>query len=277
MGQAPSREPIYVLGRSKEETARLQSQAAFVEPFTERLFRDAGITPGMKVLDIGSGAGDVALLAARLVGPKGSVLGVDANPAIVETARARARDAGHRNLSFKTGDIRELALERDFDALVGRYVLMFVPDPVAVMRGAVSHLRPGGIAAFQECDWTQSPYAAPPSPLLDQVWKWISDAFRKSGADTEMGLKLREVFLEAGLADPQLHGDRFVGGGADWFGYDHIAGLMRSVLPFLEASGIVTAEDVGIDTLSDRLRQHIVSRNGVIVYQTLVRAWARKL
>jgi SAM-dependent methyltransferase len=277
MGQTPSREPVYVLGRSKEETARLQSQAAFVEPFTERLFRDAGITPGMRVLDIGSGAGDVALLAARLVGPKGSVLGVDANPAIVETARARARDAGDRNLSFKTGDIRELALELDFDALVGRYVLMFVPDPVAVMRGAVSHLRPGGIAAFQECDWTQSPYAAPPSPLLDQVWKWISDAFRKSGADTEMGLKLREVFLEVGLADPQLHGDRFVGGGADWFGYDHIAGLMRSVLPFLEASGIVTAEDVGIDTLSDRLRQHIVSQNGVIVYQTLVRAWARKL
>ena len=90
-----------------------------------------------------------------------------------------------------------------------------------------------------------------------------------------MGLKLREVFLEAGLADP-LHGDRFVGGGADWFGYDHIAALMSSVLPFLEASGIVTAEDVGIDSLCDRLRQDIVSRNGVIVYQTLVRAWARK-
>jgi SAM-dependent methyltransferase len=277
MGHTPSREPVYVLGRSKEETARLQSQASFVEPFTERLFRDAGITPGMKVLDIGSGAGDVALLAARLVGSTGSVLGVDTNPEVLETARARAHDDGLRNLSFKTGDIGELALERDFDALIGRYVLMFVPDPVAVMRGAVSHLRPGGIAAFQECDWTQSPYAVPPSPLLDRVWKWISDAFRKSGADTEMGLKLREVFLEAGLADPQLHGDRFIGGGADWGGYDHIAGLMRSVLPFLEASGIVTAADVGIDSLCDRLRQDTVSKDGVIVYQTLVRAWARKL
>jgi SAM-dependent methyltransferase len=276
MAEIPSRETVYVLGRSKEETARLQSQASFVEPFTERLFRDAGITPGMKVLDIGSGAGDVALLAARLVGPKGSVLGVDANPAILETARSRADDAGLRNLSFTTGDIRELALAQDFDALVGRYVLMFVPDPVAVMRGAVHHLRPGGIAAFQECDWTQNPYAVPASPLLDQVWKWISDAFRKSGADTKMGPKLREVFLKAGLADPRLHGDRFVGGGADWFGYDHIAGLMRSVLPFLEASGIVAAEEVGIDSLGDRLRQDIVSRNGVIVYQTLVRAWASR-
>jgi hypothetical protein len=82
--------------------------------------------------------------------------------------------------------------------------------------------------------------------------------------------------LKAGLADPRLHGDRFVGGGADWFGYDHIAGLMRSVLPLLEASEIVAAEEVGIDSLGDRLRQDIVSRNGVIVYQTLVRAWASR-
>lgn len=230
----------------------------------------------MKVLDLGSGAGDVALLAARLVGSKGSVLGVDTESAILEIARARAHDAGHHNISFRAGDIRELTLERDFDAVVGRFVLLYIPDPVAAMCAAVNHLRSGGIAAFQECDWTQDSFAVPPSPLLDRVWKWISDAFRKSGADMQMGLKLRGVFLAAGLADPQVHGDRFIGGGANWDGYTHIAGLMRSVLPFLEASGIVTAEEVEIDSLCDRLRRDIVSKNGVVVYQTLVRAWARK-
>jgi len=229
MSQTPRREAVYVLGRSEKETARLQSQARFVEPFTERLFRDAGVRAGMNVLDLGSGAGDVALLAARLVGPKGSVVGVDANAAILETARARARDAGHRNVQFKAGDIRELTLDAEFDAVVGRYVLMFVPDPIAALRAAVNHVRAGGIAAFQECDWTQSPYAVPSSPLLHQVWAWITDAFRKSGADTEMGLRLREVFLAGGLAEPQLDGDRPVGAGADWGGYRHIAGLMESV------------------------------------------------
>jgi len=265
-----------VLGRSEKETARLQSQARFMEPFAERLFRDAGVRAGMNVLDLGSGAGDVALLAARLVGPKGSVVGVDANAAILETARARARDAGHRNVRFKAGDIRELALDAEFDAVVGRYVLMFVPDPIAALRAAVDHVRAGGIAAFQECDWTQSPYAVPSSPLLNQVWAWITDAFRKSGADTEMGLRLREVFLAAGLAEPQLHGDRPIGAGAGWGGYSHIAGLMESVLPFLEARGIATAEQVGVDSLCDRLRHEVVSQNGVVVYQTLIRAWARK-
>ena len=102
----------------------------------------------------------------------------DTNAAILETARARAYAAGHHNISFKAGDIVESVLEQDFDAVVGRYVLMFVPDPVAAVRAAGRRLRPGGIAAFQECDWTQSPYAAPPSPLLDQVWNWIADAFK---------------------------------------------------------------------------------------------------
>jgi methyltransferase family protein len=229
------------------------------------------------VLDLGSGAGDMALLAARLVGPEGSVVGVDSNPAILETARARARDAGHSNVSFKAGDIRELTLELEFDAVIGRYVLMFVPDPIATLRAAVSHVRSGGVAAFQECDWTQSPYAVPASPLLDQVWASISDSLSKSGADTEMGLKLREAFLGAGTAEPQLHGDRPIGGGLDWGGYDHVTGLMRSVLPFLEASGTVTAEQVGINSLCDRLRHDVMSKNGVVVFQTLVRAWAGKV
>jgi ubiquinone/menaquinone biosynthesis C-methylase UbiE len=178
----PGRETYYVLGRSAEEIERLQSQAAFIRPFTERLFRDAGIARGMKVLDLGSGAGDVALLAARLVGQEGTVLGIDTNPAILEVALARARAAQHRNVSFEAGDIRTLSLARDFDAVVGRYFLMFNSDPADTMREIVDHLRPGGIVAFQEPDFTQGPYAAPPSSLLDQIGRWITEAFRNSGA-----------------------------------------------------------------------------------------------
>jgi ubiquinone/menaquinone biosynthesis C-methylase UbiE len=270
------REAFYVLGRSAEEVDRLQSQAAFLRPFTERLFRDAGITRGMKVLDLGSGAGDVALLAARLVGPEGTVLGVDTSPAILEIARARARDAQHLNVSFEAGDIRTLSLARDFDAVVGRYVLMFTPDPAPTMREIVDHLRPGGIAAFQEPDFTQGPYAAPPSAILDQIGHWITEAFRNSGADTEMGIKLRNLYLRAGLSDLHLEADRLIGGGPDWGGYNHLAGLVKSVLPFLETSGITTANEVQPDTLEERLRQDIVSRDGVVVWLTIVRLWGRK-
>ena len=267
-------EAYYVLGRSAEEVERLQSQAAFIRPFTDRLFRDAGIARGMKVLDLGSGAGDVALLAARLVGQEGAVLGIDTNPAILEVACARA--AHHRNVTFEAGDIRTLSLARDFDAVVGRYVLVFNSDPAHTMREIVDHLRPGGIAAFQEPDFTRGPYAAPPSPLLDQIGHWITEAFRNSGADTAMGLKLRNLYLRAGLSDLHLEADRFIGGGSDWGGYAHLTGLVKSVLPFLETSGMTTAKEVGPDTLEERLRQDIVSRDGVVVWLTLVRLWGRK-
>jgi SAM-dependent methyltransferase len=267
-------EAYYVLGRSAEEVERLQSQAAFIRPFTDRLFRDAGIARGMKVLDLGSGAGDVALLAARLVGQEGAVLGIDTNPAILEVARARA--AQHRNVFFEAGDIRTLSLARDFDAVVGRYVLMFNSDPAHTMREIVDHLRPGGIAAFQEPDFTQGPYAAPPSSLLDQIGHWITEAFRTSGADTAMGLKLRNLYLRAGLSDLHLEADRLIGGGPDWGGYSHLAGLLKSVLPFLETSGITTAKEVQPDTLEQRLRHDIVSRDGIVVWLTIVRLWGRK-
>ena len=61
-------DPAYVFERSVDEYQRLTQQAALFEPMTERLFRDAGVTSGMRVLDLGSGVGDVAFLAARIVG-----------------------------------------------------------------------------------------------------------------------------------------------------------------------------------------------------------------
>jgi SAM-dependent methyltransferase len=81
-------DPTYVAGRSEGEARRLVRQAELFEQPTRRLFEDAGITTGMKVLDLGSGAGDVAFLAAELVGPTGRVVGVD--------LEARPRTGGQR-------------------------------------------------------------------------------------------------------------------------------------------------------------------------------------
>src|SRR4051794_15450575 len=94
----------YVLGHSPKEIVRLQKQNLFLEDFTWRCLQDAGVKPGMKVLEAGCGAGDVSLMLAELVGPGGQVVGVDFNPQVLETARGRARAAGFNNLVFKQGD-----------------------------------------------------------------------------------------------------------------------------------------------------------------------------
>jgi ubiquinone/menaquinone biosynthesis C-methylase UbiE len=266
----------YALGCSDHETEQLQQRAVLWNPSTRRMFEDAGIAAGMKVLDVGSGAGDVALLAAEIVGPEGSVLGIDVNPVILETARVRAKAAGFTHLTFRSGDIRQLDPSHEFDAVVGRLVLQYVKDPVAVLTAANQHLHPRGIAAFQEADLTVPMQAVPPSALLDRVAGWVREAFRRSGTDIELGIKLRQVFLKAGFREPRLHADRFMGGGPTWVGYAHLAGLTKSLLPFIEAGGIATAAEVQADTLAERLRDEILSTDSVVLYTALVTAWAQK-
>ena len=90
----------YALGYSTEEERRLALQARMFEGLTEDVLRHAGIGDGMYVLDIGCGIGDVSFLAARLVGPSGSVVGIDRGDESIETARRRAKSLGIENVTF---------------------------------------------------------------------------------------------------------------------------------------------------------------------------------
>ena len=108
----------YVFGHSDQELERLNAQARLIDPMTQRIFRSAGVATGMRVLDIGSGAGDVAFLAAQLFGETGEVIGVDLSPIAVETATSRAADRGLDNVSFRLGDPAGTAFDNAFDAVI---------------------------------------------------------------------------------------------------------------------------------------------------------------
>jgi ubiquinone/menaquinone biosynthesis C-methylase UbiE len=121
----------YELGHSERELKRLATQARLIDPITRQYFSDAGLAPGMRVLDIGSGGGDTALLTAELVGTAGGVVGVDRSPVAVSAARRRVKALQRDNIAFRHGDLEDLQFDTKFDAAVGRYVLMFIPNPVA--------------------------------------------------------------------------------------------------------------------------------------------------
>jgi ubiquinone/menaquinone biosynthesis C-methylase UbiE len=110
----------YLLGNTDAEHERLIRQGARIAPFTERFFREAGIGPGQRVLDLGSGVGDVAMLAAKLVGPSGEVVAVERDMRSIARARARAAQAGHHNVSFTQSDVAQISSNKSFDAVVGR-------------------------------------------------------------------------------------------------------------------------------------------------------------
>jgi len=99
----------YEFGSAEEELARLELQGRALAPATRMIFTAAGIQPGMRVLDVGCGAGDVAFVTADLVGPEGSVVGVDRSPEALARARLRAEQRGLAQVQFVGGDIHDAA------------------------------------------------------------------------------------------------------------------------------------------------------------------------
>ena len=267
-------ERTYALGDSDSERRRLMQQSDLLGVYTRHVFEQAGIAPGMRVLDVGSGAGDVALLLADLVGPDGAVVGIDQNPAILATATARARDLGHRNITFVTGDVSDATFDRGFDAAVGRLVLMYLADPVAALRRIAGHLRPGGVVAFQEADFTSFAHSVPPIPLMADIHDWIRGAFAAAGCDTQIGFRVRRQFLDAGLPAPRLQFNTVMGGGEDFAGYTFTAATLRSLLPVIERAGLATAAEIDVDTLPDRLRDEVVAADASITTISVVGAWS---
>ncbi len=264
----------YPLGYSAQEAQRLADQGAQLEELTEDVLRRAGLRRGMQVLDIGSGAGDVSLLAARMVGSDGAVLGIDKALSSVEIARRRVAALGVENIHFEESDLAVFATDKKFDAIVGRFVLLYVPDRTTVLRSLLRHLKPGGIVALQELDISQIS-EVPPSELFMQARRWILEAFAAGGTELDMGTKLYATFLRAGLPAPNMMAATPVACGPTSPGYEDMVRVLRSLLPLIERSGIANIAEIGIDTLAERLREDAVANDRVIFLSRVVGAWAR--
>jgi len=267
-----------VFERSSDEYLRLTRQAALLEPLTERLFRDAGVTRGMRVLDVGSGTGDVALLAARLVGPGGSVVGVDVDGSVLETARGRAEMLGLQNVTFIEGDVRAIPTGTDFDAAVGRLVLLYLTDPAEALRAIQEHVRPGGVLAFQELDLDPSvpSRSFPAGTLWDQTGRLVIETFARAGTHIRMGRQLFGCFLDAGLPAPAMREEAIVGGGPGFAGYPWLAGVARGLAPLMDKLGIASSRQLDLGTLAERVRDDAVARGAVVWGPALIGAHARR-
>ena len=168
------------------EHLRLVRQARLLEPLTERLLQEAGIGHGMRVLDLGCGMGDVAMLAARLVGPSGRVVGVDRDALVLAHASRRAEAAGFENIGFFQSDVADLPASQPFDAAVGRLILAFVPDPVAVLKALCTLVRSGGVLAFQEVSLANTLAQTAHLPLRKEAWSLIQDTLSQRAPASTM-------------------------------------------------------------------------------------------
>lgn len=266
----------YALGHSPRELERLSAQARVFGPFTRRMLQEAGVSEGMRVLDVGSGTGDVAFICASLVGSSGVVVGVDkAEPAVSE-ANERARADGFGNVTFAVGDPGKMCFEEPFDAVVGRLVLMHQPDPVAMLRSLASLLKGRGVVAFQEFDIT-SARCYPPVRIYEQCIEWINAAFGRTGTDSRMGMKLHASYVAAGLPAPSMSVDAGIWAGENSPVAKLVTDVIRSLLPVLVQSGIATAAEVDINSLQERIQKQLLANGSVAISPSLVGCWTRVL
>jgi ubiquinone/menaquinone biosynthesis C-methylase UbiE len=264
----------YALGSADAEHERLIRQAARLVPCTERFFREAGIGPGQRILDLGSGVGDVAMLAARLVGPSGEVVGVERDTRSIARARARVDGAGLRNVRFTQSDASQVASDKTFDAAVGRFILQFLPQPVAVLRSLSRLVRPGGVLAFQEVSYAPFLSLSSHLPLWFACVSLACETFQRSGANTEIGPALYRIFPEAGLPRPNMRLEMLLGTDPDFtrWSYD----VVCSLRPQIEQLNL-SIETLGdFDTLAERLQAEVAASNTVVPWIALVGAWCRK-
>jgi len=264
----------YALGYTNAEQARLIRQATLIAPHTERLFREAGIGVGHRVLDLGSGMGDVSMLVAGLVGASGEVVGIERDATSIERAQARVAAAGLRNVSFLNVDVNNIVTDRPFDAVVGRFILMFLPDPIFVLRSVSRLVRPGGVLAFQEPSWIPMLALGDRLPLWSCVLRSIHETISRSGANPEMGLALYQIFQEIGLPAPHMHLEIPLGSDVDFLRV--ISELLCSLRPLSEQHNVSLEELGGLDTLPDRICAEIAAANTVVSIVPLVGAWSRK-
>jgi SAM-dependent methyltransferase len=266
----------YALGSSDHEIERLDRQSASIEAATLLLLRASGIQPGMRVLDLGTGIGHVAMLVAELVGPQGQVVGIDNSATLLDVAASRAAaQSTQLQLRFALGDVRSWRDDEPFDAIVGRLILFHLADPVSVVRHHAASLRPGGLWLALDFDLGAS-RAEPALPLVDDALGWVKAAFGRAGANPAIGTKLAPLLAEAGLADVQGFGVQGYAAPGDPRGPALLSGVVRTLAPQIAAAGLATAEQIGIDTLEARVADAARASGSVIVLPTLVGAWGRR-
>lgn len=174
------------------------------EAFTQKLLA-AGLKPGMRILDMGCGQGEVSALALDCVGDSGEVYGVDMSEEAIIAAR---ESHSAPNLHFLVADLNSaLPVAGKFDALIGRRVLMYLPDPLATLQHVKKYLKTDGLFLFQESDATLALAQEAALPKMQAAQEAVWQTVAHEGGDIHMGMHLHGLLSQLGAEVKWLHSE----------------------------------------------------------------------
>ncbi|MEM2140991.1 methyltransferase domain-containing protein [Nitrososphaera sp.] len=246
----------------EEEMNRLQTQAEEFSPFVGASLERMGIVSKMKVADIGCGTGNVSFAMSKVVGPKGSVVGVDANPTAVNYCMTIAKRKRIRNTKFVVGDAQNTSLPTHaFNAVYSRFLFQHLKDPAACLAEMVRITKPNGMVMVEDCDLSKW-VIEPANPHVEQLWTWYEGIIKAKGSDPFVGKKLYRMFVDAGMKPqvdiyslPVLKNNRRV--------WDTILDVLRKI-DSRESRELIQ----GIESFAN-------DKNSLFVFPLVFRVWAK--
>ena len=187
----------------KEGYERLLLLARDRWPDTAALFERAGLSQGMRCIDLGCGGGEVTLEMARLVAPGGLVTGVDMDEVKLDLGRQAAARHGLGNVEFRLLNVWDWDEPGGYDAVYCRFLLQHLSQPVDLLRSMWAGVRPGGVLIVEDADF-DGWCCHPPNEGFDFFLRTYSLVLQRRGGDHALGRKLYGCFLAAGIPHPQV-------------------------------------------------------------------------
>jgi SAM-dependent methyltransferase len=261
----------YMLATGEAALSRLEMLEKIFGPHSRELLGRAGLAKGMRVADIGCGAGLVSLWIASQIGASGSVVGVDASSEQLRIAGKNAAGAGLSNASFQEGTAYETNLPRgQFGLVYSRFLMCHVSEPAKAIREMSGLLKPDGILVCEDHD-DGGIFSQPPTRAYKRLVEISEAVNRARGLDSYVGLKLPRLVGEAGFARPEVMVKQIAELRGPNKRFWEVT--LREATPAILAAGAATEEE--LDTICTELRAVAEDETILVMLARVTQVWAR--
>jgi ubiquinone/menaquinone biosynthesis C-methylase UbiE len=261
----------YVLSGGREGYERLRVLASVRRESTLEFFKLAGVRPGMRCADLGCGSGDATFEMATLVGPSGSVVGIDLDRARLELARAAARERGLINVAFEIGDVNEWQGTGGYDFVYCRFLLQHLARPVNLLHRMWGAIRPGGVLAVEDAD-LEGQFCDPDNAGFSFYRRMYSEVLARNGGDPGCARRLARYFREIGISDPATRMQQEFNGEGDAKVMPLLT--LEAIAESIVSAGLADADEVA--SAIEDLAAFTADPGTTIADPRIFRIWARR-
>jgi ubiquinone/menaquinone biosynthesis C-methylase UbiE len=261
----------YVIRGGQEGYDRLLVLAKVHRAETLGLFGRAGVGPGMRCLDVGCGGGEVTFDIATIVGPSGSVVGLDMDEVKLALAREVARQRGLTQVEFRQADVTTWTEPEAFDMIYARSLLQHLSDPVDMLSRMWAGVRPGGVLIAEDTDF-QRAFCEPPNDGFDFFVRNYTALLVKRGSDANVGRRLFGYVRSLGVSEVNVSATLHP------FSSGEKKALTLSTLEFSSTAMVAEglASEAEVTAAYESMSRHVDNPDSITAGPAMIQIWARK-